>query len=325
MGKWGMGNFERELGKIMRNSTIEEYLKKQPHVSRQQGGLKVNQNFQKISQPNKPLISIITVTYNAGGFLEQTIQSVLKQTYANFEYIIIDGGSTDNTLDIIKQYENNIDFWCSEPDEGIYDAMNKGIALSSGELVGLINAGDSYLPDALISLVEKYFPSNDLSVYYGDIYRYYPDADIQIKVDASLEDLKYSMTISHQAMFVTKHTYIKHGLYPVNYKLSADYAYALSLLLAKADFKYLSATIAAFQTGGVSDTKLIQSRIESIRIHFNLNSGSKYYATARYIKEIFRYYFYKLFLVSLLGEKKAALWRRERLAKKFAYQQIIKD
>ncbi|NJL11154.1 MAG: glycosyltransferase [Calothrix sp. SM1_7_51] len=112
-------------------------------------------------------MTIITVTYNAGEYLEQTIQSVISQTYDNLEYIILDGGSTDSTIDIIKKYENSIAYWCSEPDKGIYDAMNKGIAISRGDIIGLINAGDTYLPNILESLAKKYLPTKNLAVYYG--------------------------------------------------------------------------------------------------------------------------------------------------------------
>lgn len=93
---------------------------------------------------NNPLISVVTVSYNAVGTIEQTLLSVINQTYPNIEYIIIDGGSTDGTVDIIKKYADEIVYWISEPDKGIYDAMNKGIKKANGEWINFINAGDSY-------------------------------------------------------------------------------------------------------------------------------------------------------------------------------------
>ena len=301
----------------MKNLTIEDYLKKPSNSSKQQGGLRLNNNFNQNYHPNQLLITIITVTYNAAEFLEKTIQSVLQQTYTNFEYIIIDGGSTDSTIDIIKKYENQIKYWCSEPDKGIYDAMNKGISLSEGEIIGLINAGDTYLPDALLSLAKKYSPSDKLSVYYGDIYRYYTDANIKVKINSSLEELKYSMSICHQAMFITKYTYLTHGLYNPNYKYVADFAYALSLLQANAEFIYINSIVACYQTGGVTDEKMLESKIESIKVHFDLKTPFWLPAAMQYIKQLFRYYFYQIVIVSLLGKTKAAKIRRERLAIKF--------
>ena len=93
-----------------------------------------------------PLVTIITVVFNGEKYLQQTIQSVINQTYDNVEYVVIDGGSTDGTVDIIRKYEDKIDYWVSEPDQGIYDAMNKGIQLAGGEIVGLINSDDCYHP-----------------------------------------------------------------------------------------------------------------------------------------------------------------------------------
>jgi glycosyltransferase involved in cell wall biosynthesis len=301
----------------MINLTIKDYLKKNPYSSKQQGGLRLNNKFNQNYHQNKLLITIITVSYNAAEFLEQTIQSVLQQTYTHFEYIIIDGGSTDKTIDIIKKYETQITYWCSEPDKGIYDAMNKGISLSEGEIIGLINAGDTYLPDALLSLAKQYSPSEQLSVYYGDIYRWYTDANIKVKITSSFEELKYSMSICHQAMFITKYTYLTHGLYNLNYKYVADFAYALSLLQANAQFIYINSIVACYQTGGVTDEKMLASKIESIRVHFELKTPFWHRALMQYIKQLFRYYFYQIVIVSLLGKTKAAKMRRERLAIKF--------
>ena len=99
--------------------------------------------------PDRPLVSIVTVVYNGAATIERTIASVLGQSYPNIEYIIVDGGSTDGTLDILRAHEDRVDLWVSERDGGIYDAMNKGVALCTGEWVGLINADDWYVDDAV--------------------------------------------------------------------------------------------------------------------------------------------------------------------------------
>ncbi|MEB3217224.1 MAG: glycosyltransferase family 2 protein [Nostocales cyanobacterium 94392] len=271
----------------------------------------------KHSKANQPLVSIITVTYNAEQYLEKTIQSVLSQAYNNVEYIIIDGGSVDGTLDIIQKYESKIDYWISEEDKGIYDAMNKGIAFSSGEIIGLLNAGDTYLPNALSLLAEKYIPSDSLSIYYGDIYLTYTDANITIKSPANIDELKYSMAICHQAMFVTKCTYLNHGLYNLNYKLASDYAYILSLFLIGAKFHYLDGVVAYYQTGGASDRKIFNLKLEYVKIHLNFKSPFLYSASILYIRELFLYYFYEIVLVSFFGKEKAAAIRKQRLINKY--------
>ena len=113
---------------------------------------------------NDPLISIVTVSYNAVATIEQTILSVINQTYPNIEYIIIDGGSKDGTIDIIRKYADQIAYWVSEPDEGIYDAMNKGIKIATGEWINFMNCGDSFLD---MKVLNKIFISSILNEYEG--------------------------------------------------------------------------------------------------------------------------------------------------------------
>ena len=121
----------------------------------QNGGLRTR-GIIKTSTPEYPLITVVTVVFNGEATLEQTIQSVVNQTYDNVEYIIVDGGSKDRTLDIIKKYEDRIDYWQSEPDKGIYDAMNKGIELANGDWINFMNSGDSFYNECVIK-----------NIYYG--------------------------------------------------------------------------------------------------------------------------------------------------------------
>lgn len=129
-----------------------------------QGGRRIR-NIEKVSRSSEPLVSIITVVFNGEKYLEQTILSVLNQTYSNIEYIIIDGGSSDATLDIINKYTDKIDYWVSEPDSGIYDAMNKGISLATGQLIGIINSDDWYELDAVEEIVRAY--KDGSTIIYG--------------------------------------------------------------------------------------------------------------------------------------------------------------
>ena len=118
---------------------------------------------------NLPTISIITVAYNASNTIETTILSVVNQTYPNIEYIIIDGGSTDGTIDIIKKYESKITKWISEPDKGIYDAMNKGINLARGEWINFMNCGDSFYENNTLQVIsDTIINSKDINVIYGN-------------------------------------------------------------------------------------------------------------------------------------------------------------
>jgi len=128
-----------------------------------EGGLRTKGYF-KLDMEGKPLITVVTAVYNGEQFLEETIQSVINQTYDNVEYIIIDGGSTDGTVGIIRKYEHVIDYWVSEKDNGIGDAWNKGITLSFGSLIGLLNSDDFYNYENILNL-SKVNVENDLTVY----------------------------------------------------------------------------------------------------------------------------------------------------------------
>ena len=133
-----------------------------------EGGLRTKGYFKK-SFDDKPLISIITVVFNGEKYLEETIQSVINQTYSNVEYIIIDGGSSDGTLDIIKKYEERIDYWVSEKDRGIYDAMNKGIDVASGKWLNFMNGGDEFYDNKVIENIFKNCSYEDEYVIHGKV------------------------------------------------------------------------------------------------------------------------------------------------------------
>ena len=131
------------------------------------GGLRLKNIFKK--KKNHFLISIITVVFNGEKYLEETIKSVINQTNKNFEYIIVDGGSTDRTLDIIKKYDQQIDYWISQEDKGIYDAFNKGLKLVSGDVIGIVNSDDTYNNECF-EIVKNYFKKNDnLDFLFGGV------------------------------------------------------------------------------------------------------------------------------------------------------------
>jgi glycosyltransferase involved in cell wall biosynthesis len=168
---------------------------------------------------NKFKISIITVTKNSEKFLQETIDSLSKQTHQNFEHIIIDGASTDNTLDIIKKNSHNITKWISEPDQGLYYAMNKGLRLCSGDIVGILNSDDIYYPDTL-SIVNKYFFKKKIDFLFGTVFKH--------KLMYGFYPKKIHWTFgfytTHSVgFFIKKISQDKIGPYNTKYKWSADY------------------------------------------------------------------------------------------------------
>ena len=137
-----------------------------------EGGLRINSEFKK-SLPNKPLITIITVVLNGEKYLQETIDSIKNQTYKNYEFIVIDGGSTDKTLEIIKNNSNLIDYWVSEKDEGLYDAFNKGLNLARGDYIGIINSDDTYENDALHILTKYIAKNTNIDFIFGSVKKHW--------------------------------------------------------------------------------------------------------------------------------------------------------
>lgn len=212
-----------------------------------ESGLRTKGYFKK-SYEDKPLISIVTVVFNGEHFLEETIQSVLNQTYDNVEYIIIDGGSTDGTVDIIKKYEDKLDYWVSERDSGIYDAMNKGIKQASGEIIGLINADDYYTKDTL-QIVKKEF-EKDIDILYSDFN--FLDEDKIIRKKANHKLLSITMSVFHPSVFIRKCIYKKYGYFDSSLKISADYKLLYKLHKNSLKFKKVDTLLAVMRVGGVS-------------------------------------------------------------------------
>jgi len=221
-----------------------------------------------------PLISIITVVYNAEEFLEETILSVLNQNYQNIEYIIIDGGSNDLTLDIINKYQDKIDIFVSEKDKGIYDAMNKGIGLANGEWLSFLNAGDLFFGnDVLTKVFEK--KRTDCSFIYGkvDYYSIENGSNQTLGKKVSVRDFQTSFPICHQSMFFNKEIFNFFGRYDLNYKVTADYDLVIKIFKDRAVKKvYIDSVISKFLTDGFGFNNSIQGHWERVKIadnHFN--------------------------------------------------------
>jgi glycosyltransferase involved in cell wall biosynthesis len=225
--------------------------------------MEIKQYSQMILQ-KKPLVSIITVTYNAQNSLLQTMKSVFSQTYLNIEYLIIDGGSTDGTVDVIREHESKITSWLSEKDGGIYDAMNKGIRLAKGELIGMINAGDYYEPDAVESMVEAYIHNKGYGIFHGNINLLNEDGTF-FKLKKPNTDLSLfykGMSLFHPTFFVQKSVYEKIGLYDLQFSIAADFDFILRNYLLGTKFYYVDQVIADFKQGGVSVRNKTKTNIE---------------------------------------------------------------
>lgn len=222
--------------------------------NRLEGGLRIKGLFNKKSEPDRPLLSIITVCFNSEKYLEQTIQSVINQTYDNIEYIIIDGGSTDSTLDIIRKYEDKIAYWVSEPDKGISDAFNKGINLAIGKLIGVINSDDWYKKDAIGKIVRCYLANKNSIIAAG---MKIVDGNRLLNIRYSNpKKLKWKMSLCHISTFIPKHIYKKYGLYDINKKVAMDHELLLRYYIYSAPIIPLNEIISNHRLKGMSDKYL---------------------------------------------------------------------
>ena len=195
-----------------------------------------------------PLISVVTICYNAKNDLEKTILSVLSQTYQDIEYIIIDGGSTDGTVDIIHKYSERLFYWISEPDKGIYDAMNKGMDRATGSWINFMNAGDTFCDNEVIKNIFGYNDLSDYSVIYGDCYVSKLN-QLQYLKASSMKKVHVQMPFCHQSSFIRK-TRLR---FSIDLKIAADYQmiYEYYRMNGISSFLYISKPISVFDATGI--------------------------------------------------------------------------
>ena len=204
-------------------------------------------------------ISIITATFNSDSTIERTIQSVLSQDYPSIEHIIIDGQSTDNTLAILHKYSTQISTILSEPDAGIYDALNKGIQLSTGDIVGFLHADDFFANNTVLSAIANAFEVNNVDAVYGDlVYFSAKEPDKLLRYWKSepfeLSMLKNGWMPAHPTFFVKRSVYQTHGLFDISFQIAADYDIMLRFLSkARISTHYLPQIITKMQWGGTSN------------------------------------------------------------------------
>ena len=240
---------------------------------RSQGYFKFGGHFDQDTEEihTDPLVTIITVVFNDAAHLEETISSVLSQRYNNVEYIIIDGGSMDGTLDIIRKYEHAIDYFVSEPDEGISDAFNKGIKLSSGKWINFLNSGDNYVNRDVIAKIIEHANGQSIITAFS---KYGENKTIPKRKWGNVDQLHLKSRISHQASFVNHYVFDDVGLFDTNYSIRMDYEFWLRAL-RKYDFHYLNDIIVNY-SAGISKTEIRKFHYEEIRANVQHIRRSNY-------------------------------------------------
>lgn len=223
------------------------------------GGLRT-QNIYKHSLPGKPLITVITVVYNGAATLRDTIESVINQRYDNIEYIVIDGGSSDATIDILRQYDQFIDYWLSEKDAGIYDAMNKGILLSSGEYVGMLNSDDMFKSEQVVQDIVDSFNKTQVDAVFSCL-----TIVDKNNLNKTLRNyrvsqftpawLRIGIMPPHPTFYCKKSCYEKAGKYKLDYDIAADFEMLVRLLIKqKISWSFMDKISVIMRSGGVSNS-----------------------------------------------------------------------
>jgi glycosyltransferase involved in cell wall biosynthesis len=235
-----------------------------------------------------PLVTIITVTYNSRSSLKQAFDSVVNQSYEKIEFIVIDGGSTDGTIDLIKEYSYKITYWVSEPDQGIYNAMNKGIDKANGDLVYFLNS-DDYLYDSSVveDIVKIYGQANKPDAIYGPVLIYNKKSGVIGRSDKKFEPkyVQKGRVICHQGIFMKRELLVKHK-FNEQYKIVADYELQVKCLIQKCRFLHVDKVIAYYSNDGFSSQleskrRRIIEKMDVIKEHFPPGVFWRYYFSSQ--------------------------------------------
>ena len=256
------------------------------------------------------MFSIITICFNSEKTIERTIKSVLSQTCKDYEYIIVDGASKDGTLDIVKKYEPLFEGrmkWKSEPDNGIYNAMNKGILRATGDIIGIVNSDDWLEPDAL-SILNHFFinnPGNEKAILTGEVLFHYKDGSSQ-HYPTSRERYEhfsqnYRMGLNHPATFVPKCIYDKIGLFDERFKLYADADFILKCYESKVSVIFINRVLSNMSDGGLSN-KISKVMLKDSLLKIKLHAKTPFEKWLRYI-QCYRIWIIKRFIPKWLVKR----------------------
>ena len=254
-------------------------------------------------------VTIITVTRNDAGKLKRTIDSIVSQTYENREYIVIDGGSGDGTRELLTKYDNVIDDWVSEPDEGIYHAMNKGVQKATGEWIIFLNSGDVFFDDHVLeNIYSEAIPENIDAIYGNTVYSYGEKGYREFRKAGDLRHFWRGMITSHQS-FLLKKKIMERRRFDLQYKVGADFYCLYALYMNKGLFRHIPLYISLVDTTGVSNNeKIIRSVFEHWRIISKYHRNNLYYHA---------YYLFRCLLVLLL-------WGAKKVTPEIIYIQTIR-
>lgn len=242
-------------------------------------------------------ISVITVVYNDLSHIQETIESVINQDYSDLEFIIIDGNSTDGTIELIKKYHSRINFFLTEKDKGIYYAMNKGIMNASGDWLLFLNSGDVFIDSTILSSCEEYLKNAEYDIVFGDVKAKSEELGLSYHIKCKkIEIIKNIMPMSHQSCFIKRHWHTLN-LYNTKYKIAADYHFLLKTYLSDRKFLKIDQLISIISTGGLSDANRFKTFRELLKIKNELNYS--FYNHIYFIKQIAYYCFTRLAFILL--------------------------
>lgn len=259
-------------------------------------------------------ISIVTATYNSAATIKDTFNSVIAQTYNDIEYIVVDGLSKDNTLDIIKEYEPLFDGrmrWISEKDKGLYDAMNKGIAMATGDVIGILNSDDFYTSTDILQLVADSMQDSEIDAVYGDIHfvnndnldkcvRYYSSRIFSRWL------MRYGFMPAHPSFYCKREVYTKYGAFNTKYKIGADFESLLRYIFVnRIRTKYIKRDFVTMRTGGAS-TEGLSSRWQIMKDHLRALKDNGIYSNALLLCLRYPYKIYELMTSKLKYNSKRA-------------------
>ena len=261
-------------------------------------------------------ISIITVSFNSAKTIERTIKSVLSQNYEKKEYIIIDGASVDGTTDIIKKYERKIDYWVSEPDGGIFDAMNKGISRCTGEIIAFMNSDDCYAHNQVLANVAKIYENSKFDILCGSIALLYNGEIISIrKSGKNPKRIWIECIYGHQAMFSKKELFVKYKVFSTAYRLGSDYEWMLRMHCLGVKVDVVDEVYANYSLTGLSGTYSLQlaEEFKEIAMSHITSLNNEYLA-----EEVEKYHDWKISFYKKANElKKRAMHNDKELKQLF--------